>query len=162
MRSFCKTLVLLLLAAVMLSGCGKNTAENDGEKPEDNDITVSDGKTYSVDAGDILGIWHIVYYSDDNENYKDYQKDVSENGFYSFYDDGTAVIQNDEDDSKVVLYNAEDGIIKLFDIDTGNSLDYCLGYGVKTTESGNCIIATKYNYVDRSVRYLILKYYEID
>lgn len=120
--------------------------------------TFSVAEGYRTDPEYLYGVWQIEFYSYDNNTYAKYRTDISEFGFFTFYADGTAAIQFDENDTNIYHYEiaAEKSTLSFSDIDTGTQTDFYFGYSIFEVANENRLLISDYNAVDHSVIYLIL------
>lgn len=162
-KLFCFGLAILLL---LLCACAENkTEETDAPAQSVGPADVSNpqegtASAYSISKEDLLGTWQLSFYSYDNEQYFDYEKDISDVGSYTFYSDGIAVLRNSETDEMVyryVLPENQAGNILFYDTSSGEPAPFFFGYGIVTNEGGRCLIISKYNASDGSIEYLILR-----
>ena len=155
------TLVTLLCScnAKQLKPVGSGTVSDNATSSFLNTSKVSDSK-YSVERQELIGVWKLCYYSYDNEVYKDYAKDISAVGSYSFYADGTALIKHSESDEQNYRYFISEenkGNIILYEAVSGEPAPFFFGYGIMDSEAGKILIISKYNSSEETICYYILR-----
>ena len=95
--------------------------------------------------------------SDDNVSYSAYNGEGTDDGTFTFYADGLAVIALDGGISTYHFdISEEKGTLAFSDIDSGQAMDFYFGYGVLHGEKNDRLVITRYNVSDHSVRYYIL------
>lgn len=158
---FCLLISLLLLAACgQKSGLQTGTHVQSGTSSSLPSELDGSAHEYSVEKEDLLGDWKLCYYSYDNDVYRDYSKDISAEGFYSFDSDNIAVLHSGESEEAVyryVLPEDQKGNIVFYDSVTGEAAPFFFGFGVVDTENGKFLIVSKYNSSEQSVLYYILR-----
>ena len=106
----------------------------------------------------IFGKWQIKFYSTDNEEYVDYTRNVSSEGFFTFNEDDTAVIQKNDKDSKTCFYHTikDKSTIIFSDIETGTNTHFYFGYRLVESKNGDTLVVSEYNTTDKSIVYYML------
>ena len=159
-------LFCLLAYTLMLAACGQKSGLQTGTHVQSGNSSslpselTGNAHEYSVEAQDLLGDWELCYYSYDNDVYRDYRKDMSDEGFYSFGSDNIAVLHSGESEESVyryVLPEDQKGNIVFYDSVTGEAAPFFFGFGVVDTENGKFLIVSKYNSSEQSVLYYILR-----
>lgn len=149
-----------LVALLVLCSCGQHKSDK-----VDNQSVISSQDTQSSssensDANDsaIFGKWQIKFYSNDNEEYIDYVRTVSPNGFFTFKDDDTAIIQKNEKSIKLCFYHTikDKNTIVFSDMETGTNTHFYFGYTLVESKNGNTLVISEYNTTDKSIVYYML------
>ena len=159
--------VLLVVMFVLLCSCKKEQAKPQNAGIVSDNIASSFQDTsqisdagYSVEKEELIGVWKLLYYSYDNESYKDYTKDISAVGSYSFYADGMALIKHSETDEKEYKYfvpEEDKGNIIFYEAVSGEPAPFFFGYGIMDSEAGKILIISKYNSSEETLCYYILR-----
>lgn len=152
MKRLIAIMIVLAISFLLLSSCKKDSALDSAVNAESVQST-----EYSTDPKSIIGTWKIAFCSTDNITYNNYEEHHSNFGFFSFYDDGTAVLQYNASEIKLYQYEVskEFGSISFFDIETGLPQSFYFGFGTVADGEHSRIIVSRYDIIDDSVTYYI-------
>lgn len=160
-------LILCFIISFSFCGCGDDqkvsaSLPNDTQTEQPSEPPLNHlelGTNYSTEPSVLHGVWKIAYYSNDNNSYLDYSKDISENGYIAFYEDGEAVIQFSQTDVLTCQYEpmAEKSSISLYSTQSGDPIGFNFGYSGFYVGEKRFLLLSKYNITDRSIIYYILR-----
>lgn len=152
-------LLFVVFCLLTFCSCGKSDLPVNAVPADDSaaQSRQSEGGSYSTSTEDLLGTWTVAFYSDDNVSYSAYNGEGTDDGTFTFYADGLAVIALDGGISTYHFdISEEKGTLAFSDIDSGQAMDFYFGYGVLHGEKNDRLVITRYNVSDHSVRYYIL------
>ena len=157
-----KSILILLTVVLILSfgGCSrkaslKTDASLNSSQPYSSE---ADDNSYVTSAEELWGEWRIKYYSENNITYKSYIDDISGSGYFTFYTDGSCVLQFDKQNISVLKYEitSQDGVISFTESNSEKAVPFYFGYGVVENGDGRRLIISKYDVYERKITYYIL------
>lgn len=152
-------LLLAVFCLLTLCSCGKKDVPANAAPADVSEAVSSrsESEGYSTSTEDLLGTWTVAFFSDDNVSYTAYSSEGTDDGTFTFYADGLAVLALDGSISTYHFdVSEEQGSLAFSDLDTGEAMDFYFGYGILHGEKNDRLVITRYNVSDHSVRYYIL------
>ena len=147
-------ILLSLFLCLLLTACVAKDKATDGSLSAS-----SDSSETAASSDELLyDVWQIKYYSDDNETYKDYSKDISADGTMAFYTDATATISWNETDTNTYSFalNDEKNVITFNELDGERTMDFYFGFKVIKDAAGKRLVISRYNATEKEIDYFVL------